>query len=187
MHVELIVDNRRSSVRRLVIRESALIGRNEKCDIRVISSEISREHCRLEVSGSDLILIDLGSTNGTFVDNVRVEAHQEISVPAQSRIQIGPAAFQVNFIDVDCEQETLHPEETHQLDREGDQETIGELPINIEDIAEETIPDEVSVEGHDDSGEQAGGEGSLLAGIASDAEIPVRTDDTAFNDFLKGI
>ncbi len=187
MYVELIVNNKRSSVRRLVIREFALIGRNEKCDIRVISSEISREHCRLEVDQAELILIDLGSTNGTFVDGVRVEAHQEISVNPQSRIQIGPATFLVNFIDVDCEQETISPEETHHLDQENEEEALGELPISIEEVAEETISENASEETQEASQELKEEEGPLPASIASDAEIPIQSEDTAFDDFLKGI
>jgi len=180
MYVELIVNNKRSSVRRLVIREFALIGRNEKCDIRVISSEISREHCRLEVDQAELTLIDLGSTNGTFVDGVRVEAHQEISVNPQSRIQIGPATFLVNFVDVDCEQETITPEETHHLDQENEEETLGELPISIEEVAEETQEASQEIKEEDD-------DAPLPASVASDAEIPIQSKDTAFDDFLKGI
>jgi len=187
MYVELIVNNKRSSVRRLVIRESALIGRNEKCDIRVISSEISREHCRLEVDETELILIDLGSTNGTFVDGVRVEAHQEISVNPESRIQIGPATFLVNFVDVDGGQETIAPKESHHLDQENEEETLGELPISIEEVAEETISEDETLEASEEIKEEEDDEAPLPASVASDAEIPVQTEDTAFDDFLKGI
>ena len=34
--------------------------------------EVSRAHCRLTVDGDDLLVADLNSTNGTFVDDVRL-------------------------------------------------------------------------------------------------------------------
>ncbi len=185
MYVELIVNNKRSSVRRLIIRESALIGRNEKCDIRVISSEISREHCRVEVDDSELIIIDLGSTNGTFVDGVRIEAHREVPVAPQSRIQIGPATFLVNYVEVDSDQETLAPEQTHQLDQENEETPSEDLPISIEEVAEETISDDLPTEPQEALEKAA--EEPLSASLAPDAESSTQGRDTAFDEFLKGI
>ncbi|MBL4886605.1 MAG: FHA domain-containing protein [Planctomycetaceae bacterium] len=161
MHVELIVGNKRSSVRRLVIRESALLGRSTKCDIRVVSDDISREHCRLEVAGTELILVDLGSTNGSFVDGTKVEAHQQISVSSGVAIQIGPAVFKVSFIHDEFE-------ETHHKD---DEDTVGELPPQSQEEADQTIS-------MDDE---------FLAGIVSDAIIPKRPEDNNFDDFLKNM
>lgn len=183
MHVELIVGNKRSSVRRLIIRDFALIGRNANCDIRVISSEISREHCRLEVIDSKLLLVDLGSTNGTFVDGVKVEAHQELIVGADSCIQIGPAAFKVNIVQSEFE-ETIIPEETCHNDRAIEKETQGELPLQVEDDVDQTISvgdPELLADEQDEE------EDSFLASVTSDAEIPTQSEDTAFDDFLKDI
>ena len=189
MYVELVVSNRRSSVRRLVIRDKALIGRNEKCDIRVISNEISREHCRLEIDGSELILVDLGSTNGTFVNGMRVESHQEITVPPTSRIQMGPATFQVNYLDEESEQGTVIPEQTDQPDQE-DEEHLEEFPISIEEVAEETIPEnmlEETQESAEETAEPDQEEVSFSSNSSPDGEKPVQSEDAAFNEFLKGI
>ncbi len=50
----------------------AVIGRGQTADFRILDDGISREHCELLVEGDQIILHDLGSTNGTFCRGVRV-------------------------------------------------------------------------------------------------------------------
>ncbi|MFQ5663772.1 MAG: FHA domain-containing protein [Terriglobia bacterium] len=45
-------------------------------DIVMADPEVSRKHCALEVHGSTALLVDLGSTNGTFVDKDRVDTYE---------------------------------------------------------------------------------------------------------------
>lgn len=96
MHVELLVENKRSNVKRLLIRQQAVIGRQVHCDIRVVSTEISREHCRIEIRDEGPVLEDLGSTNGTFINRKRVETRAEVLLHDGDEILIGPAAFSVH-------------------------------------------------------------------------------------------
>ena len=49
-----------------------LIGTSEVCAIRLADRELSRRHAALEPFGSGLRITDLESTNGTFVDRVKV-------------------------------------------------------------------------------------------------------------------
>ncbi|MGH9428762.1 MAG: FHA domain-containing protein [Terriglobia bacterium] len=58
-----------------IIKPRVLLGRSE-ADIVLEDSEISRKHCALEVHGTSAVLADLGSTNGTFVDDEKIETHQ---------------------------------------------------------------------------------------------------------------
>ena len=53
---------------------SLTIGRLEKCDVTIDDHTVSSEHAALSLDGSVWTLTDLGSTNGTFVDEARVEA-----------------------------------------------------------------------------------------------------------------
>ena len=51
---------------------SMTIGRNHDCDISISTDEISRHHAKLQVTPSGVMVEDLGSANGTFVNNQRV-------------------------------------------------------------------------------------------------------------------
>jgi predicted component of type VI protein secretion system len=54
------------------------LGRHDDCLIRIKSSQVSRRHCELFESGGKLIVRDLGSSNGTFVNGKRVVGQQPI-------------------------------------------------------------------------------------------------------------
>src|SRR5689334_12189627 len=48
------------------------IGRGRDADIRIQGDGISRQHARIHVSPAGVVLEDLGSTNGSFVNGERV-------------------------------------------------------------------------------------------------------------------
>lgn len=50
----------------------SIIGKGAQSDIVVDDKLLSRRHCALDVSGSDVTLSDLGSTNGTWVGTQRI-------------------------------------------------------------------------------------------------------------------
>jgi hypothetical protein len=56
----------------LIDKPIMLFGRDAECDIRFDSRKISRRHCCLAHVGDQLIIRDLGSTNGIRVNGVRV-------------------------------------------------------------------------------------------------------------------
>jgi hypothetical protein len=47
-----------------------VVGREGTCDVYVESSQVSRRHCLLQVTERGLLLKDLESTNGTFVNGI---------------------------------------------------------------------------------------------------------------------
>jgi diguanylate cyclase (GGDEF)-like protein len=53
--------------------ERTIIGRGGRAQIRLIDDGISREHAEIIVQGSEVLLHDLGSTNGTFCNGVKVD------------------------------------------------------------------------------------------------------------------
>jgi hypothetical protein len=45
-----------------------LLGRGTDCDLRMVDNGVSRHHAELRVEDGQVVLVDLGSTNGTFVN-----------------------------------------------------------------------------------------------------------------------
>jgi pSer/pThr/pTyr-binding forkhead associated (FHA) protein len=56
----------------VTVERSWTVGSSPECDIRVEGAGVSSKHCRLTQRGESLLLEDLGSTNGTFVDGERI-------------------------------------------------------------------------------------------------------------------
>ncbi|HVR41908.1 MAG TPA: FHA domain-containing protein [Thermoanaerobaculia bacterium] len=64
-----------------------IVGREAEANIQIRFPSISRRHARLLVSGDEVIVEDLGSKNGTFVEGRRVERAMRASPGA--RIDFG--------------------------------------------------------------------------------------------------
>lgn len=56
-----------------IVKPDMTIGRSSSCDIQILTHFVSREHARLELDEDRVTLEDLGSTNGVFVNAVRVD------------------------------------------------------------------------------------------------------------------
>lgn len=70
-----------------------IFGRGPECHVRPDSDWVSRQHCLLRIKGEVISLRDLGSTNGTLINGVRVVGEQELQ--AGDQIQVGPLVFKV--------------------------------------------------------------------------------------------
>jgi serine phosphatase RsbU (regulator of sigma subunit) len=65
-----------------------VIGRVAPAAIVLEGAAVSRRHCMLDRAGDQVTIMDLGSTNGTFVDGVRVG--EPVLLADGARIQVGP-------------------------------------------------------------------------------------------------
>jgi DNA-binding CsgD family transcriptional regulator len=69
---------------------STLIGRSTKADLQLDDDGVSRRHAKLVIGDEGVVnLIDLDSTNGTFLNGARIDV---AIVREGDRIQIGPDA-----------------------------------------------------------------------------------------------
>ncbi len=71
-----------------------LIGTSPACEIRLTDPEVSRRHAGLERVGGALKVIDLGSTNGTWVDRVKVF---EAELQGGEFLRVGSTLLQVEI------------------------------------------------------------------------------------------
>ncbi|MCZ7377621.1 MULTISPECIES: FhaA domain-containing protein [unclassified Micromonospora] len=65
---------------------STVIGRGDQANLRLPDVGISRRHARLDFDGGQVVLTDLGSTNGTMVNGQRVSA---VALNPGDMVQLG--------------------------------------------------------------------------------------------------
>lgn len=71
-----------------------LMGRDPHCELRPASRAISQRHCQLFEAKGRLFVRDLASTNGTFVNDVRIDSDTELR--DGDLLRVGPLAFVVH-------------------------------------------------------------------------------------------
>lgn len=67
------------------------VGRDQQCEIRLAGTEVSRRHSRIRVVGETIFVSDLGSRNGTLVNDVAIT--QEIQLRDGDELRIGAMVF----------------------------------------------------------------------------------------------
>ena len=73
----LIVVKGRSANTTLKLNDGVtLVGRHDDCQLRIKSSQVSRRHCEIFEKKGLLLVKDLGSSNGTYVNGKRIEQQQ---------------------------------------------------------------------------------------------------------------
>jgi hypothetical protein len=70
------------------IKENTKIGRHPKNQIVITEPSVSRWHAQLEIRSGDCWITDLGSSNGTFVNENRIQTTTPLR--KSDRIRIGP-------------------------------------------------------------------------------------------------
>lgn len=95
MTVALVTFSKSGTRREFTIKKgTTVIGRKTDADLRIPLNEISRSHCELAVEGDEVILRDLDSRNGTFLNDEEVS---EAPIRAGDRVRLGPVVFVVQI------------------------------------------------------------------------------------------
>ena len=94
MHVKLKVLRGGSSGKEIAIKgPHFVIGRSDECNLRANSDAISRKHCAISLKNEDVIVRDLGSRNGTYLNGEKVDNPTAMEMGDQLRV--GPLEFLV--------------------------------------------------------------------------------------------
>ncbi|QDU39455.1 ABC transporter ATP-binding/permease protein [Maioricimonas rarisocia] len=90
----LIVDSGKHKGRKLKIsRDNAIVGRDEEAAIRIASQEVSRRHCVLIPTPDGLVVRDLESSNGTFVNGAPIL--RDTILQSGDVLTVGPMSFRL--------------------------------------------------------------------------------------------
>jgi pSer/pThr/pTyr-binding forkhead associated (FHA) protein len=74
-------------------KTSSVLGRDPASDLPVDNPDVSWRHCLLDIQARGVFILDLDSTNGTFVNGILV---RDGYVNPGDRIEAGPVAFIIN-------------------------------------------------------------------------------------------
>ena len=75
------------------------LGRDDDCDVSIKDVNVSRTHATLQLRNSTVTVDDKGSSNGVFVDGVRIEAPTELRVG--SKLAVGYQSFVLQVAQVE--------------------------------------------------------------------------------------
>ena len=75
--------------------EKFLIGRSESCQLRPKSDSISRKHCILVIRDGRVLIQDLKSRNGTFVNEKRLPSDRAKILSGGDTLKVGKLLFEV--------------------------------------------------------------------------------------------
>jgi pSer/pThr/pTyr-binding forkhead associated (FHA) protein len=76
----------------LVAERELVIGRASELDMVLLEDMVSRKHAKISTLGNSVVISDLGSTNGTFVNGEKVKKHR---LKEGDRILIGTSIIKV--------------------------------------------------------------------------------------------
>lgn len=74
-----------------------VLGRSVDVDVPVEDSKVSRNHASIDLQNGFHYLVDLGSTNGTYLNGKRLATSKRISLG--DRIRVGSAVYVVELLD----------------------------------------------------------------------------------------
>lgn len=84
----------------LAVDGGVIIGREQgMCDLIIDDDSVSRMHARLEISCGGLVVTDMQSTNGVFIDEVQVDVYNpQTPLPDGCVLTLGEVPLWVEYI-----------------------------------------------------------------------------------------
>lgn len=102
---QLLVEEKNGTRHELILRKkNTLLGTGTDCDVRVSDPFVSKHHVEAKLTPQGLMLVDLGSTNGTWLDGTSIR--EGLLKPGQEA-RIGQCSLQLKLSEE--QQEELRP------------------------------------------------------------------------------
>ena len=175
MKVILELKKGKAKAKRVIVRQDIVIGRSSECHLRLPSYQVSRKHCSLTFQDDVVYATDLGSSNGTRLNGVKLPANQPFEVGPKMKLTLGPINFVIYVLKEDASEnesptENVSPE-------------ITELPASspvaavVDDLADNNQADSDQTDGNQAVNNQAV---SSEANLVSDPldDVPTSQGDS---------
>ena len=96
-NIKLVAMNAPTRVEIVITKDSFVIGKNASAVDGAVSFNkmISRVHCRIDKKGSQYMVVDLQSANGTYVNKVKLRPNQPYPIKVGDIIRLANSDFQV--------------------------------------------------------------------------------------------
>ena len=107
-----------------------VVGRSDEADVWLGDAWVSRSHCEIDVVDDSLVVRDLGSRNGTFVNGSRIEVSPFLP---GDELTVGRSVFQVEYkrkrsgsasVLDDCDGDILGTDSASKIGREDNPKSI---------------------------------------------------------------
>ena len=157
--------------RTFTVRLPILLGRSEEAKFRIQHDLVSRRHCEFFERHGQVCVRDLGSTNGTFLNDEQVPASTKTVVPPGGIVRVGGLSFAVEY------QPPTAPEATTAADDHRHQDGTGADESRVgrnEGSPAEEQPDFQVVHEEEES-------------PPAPADTPDVSDDDQLNSFFKSL
>jgi|LakMenEpi03Aug12_release.lakeMendotaPanAssembly.Ray.scaffolds.fasta_scaffold287175_2 predicted component of type VI protein secretion system len=97
MDVRFVVLSSAGQERPYPVRLPIVVGRSDEAKFRFKNDSVSRRHCEFFIQDDVIFVRDLGSTNGTLLDQQSIAGDDATPVPSGSVVRVGNMAFRVEY------------------------------------------------------------------------------------------
>jgi predicted component of type VI protein secretion system len=113
------------------VRLPILLGRGEEAKLRIQHDLVSRRHCEFFERQGQVYVRDLGSTNGTFLNDEQVPVSTKTAVPPGGLVRVGGLSFTVEY------ERPSGGDSTASIDGQGDRDALagGESRVETGSVA----------------------------------------------------
>ncbi|MCA9176497.1 MAG: FHA domain-containing protein [Planctomycetales bacterium] len=132
MRAKLVVIGGDTKTPEVELRLPAILGRGREATLTLPHPLVSRQHCEIYEQSGQLMVRDLGSLNGTFIANERIN---EAPLANGQLLTVGTVTFRAVYLSGDGQSESVEP--ARETTGPADRETI---PAPQDLSAEATIP-----------------------------------------------
>jgi len=94
-HYLVVIEGKQRGQRFTLGTAPVTLGRREGLQISLVDVGVSKTHCKLCIVNDQLLVTDLGSTNGTFIDGVRIT--DCATLPIEGHLAIGSHLLKHEF------------------------------------------------------------------------------------------